>query len=371
MVEKAYAKAVERFKKEEAVRKKKEADQRKAQSDRTKKLNAEIALDENRASHFTLNLMKADYALDKKDAITLTAETAQDSTNDQTEPELILSAGDGGASSSTPQSTPCSSSSSSSSSSSTLPNAESGDPLVAATTVEDEPPLDPVVGEDIVCELREVEERAYSYLAAAPLDTAQALKTRAPSQQSSCCDQGAGIHLCDRPGCSKKVCNMCETILDEMTDIRVCAECAAAEVRPVRPHRKTSHVMKTKVRKQLSTSVKMLLGSIAVANSIVCGPNRFAGVDFKEVLSTTGNLSGQALDRGLMVSIPVHPDTGYNLTMQEDRDEVEYEMMRDDPFLSVVNFEGADEHSAYVLDLVNKKNPKKTHIIMSLSLIHI
>ena len=93
--------------------------------------------------------------------------------------------------------------------------------------------------------------------------------------------------------------------------------------------------MKSKVKKHLSTSVKMLLGSVAVANSIVVEPNRFAGVDFKGVLSASGNLSGQSLDRGLLVSTPVHPDTGYDLTLQEDRDEVDYEMKRDDPFLSV------------------------------------
>lgn len=52
----------------------------------------------------------------------------------------------------------------------------------------------------------------------------------------------------------------------------------------------------------------------------------------------TANVTGHALDRGLLISTPVHGDTGDCLTAQQDRHEVEFKLQRDDPYLSVVNF---------------------------------
>lgn len=111
---------------------------------------------------------------------------------------------------------------------------------------------------------------------------------------------------------------------------------------------KKRNIMKAKTKRQIGHSLNLFMASVTAATSFTAEPGRWAGMDLKDLGSVSTELSSNALDKGLMVSTPVAYDTGYDLNKLQDRNEVDYEMQRDDPYLSVWNF--ADNLSSKTVD---------------------
>lgn len=150
-------------------------------------------------------------------------------------------------------------------------------------------------------------------------------------------------HYCEFGHCRKEVCGQCCEVLPCVGEINVCRSCSlqVEEGKNNMPEEAPRKTMKTKQKRSLGASITRMLRYTAVALTALTHPtitesaSLVSGVDFKELYAGSACVSRQGLEAGATIGTPVDYLTGYNLAFPDQRDAVELEIKRDQPYCLV------------------------------------